>query len=52
MVLLGADFVDMLVVLLQGSKVHPALFAVIGIFYVWCPEIQQKHWRQSKEERN
>lgn len=34
MVLSGVDFVDMFAVLLQGSKAHPALFAVIGIFYV------------------
>lgn len=52
MVLSGVDFVDMFAVLLQGSKAHPALFAVIGIFYVWCPGIQQKYRRQSKEKRN
>lgn len=37
-VLPGVGFVDMLAVLLQGGKAHPALLAVIGIFDVCCPE--------------
>ena len=35
-------FVDVLAVLLQGGKAHPALLAVVGIFDVCYPETQEK----------
>lgn len=37
-VLLGVHLVDVLPVVLQGGEAHPALLAIIGIFYVWVHE--------------
>lgn len=41
-VLPRVGLMDVLAVLLQGGKAHPALLAVIGIFNVCRPEMQQK----------
>lgn len=47
------DFMDILVVLLQGGKAHLELLEVTGIFNVCCPETQQKPERakKSREKR-
>lgn len=37
-VLLGVHLVDVLAVILQSGEAHPALLAVIRIFYVWFRE--------------
>lgn len=42
------DFMDILVVLLQGGKAHLELLEVTGIFNVCCPETQQKPERAKK----
>lgn len=56
-VLPGMGFMDMFAVLLQGGKAHLALFGVIRIFNVCCPETQQrpervKESRGKKKEKN
>lgn len=48
-VLSGVDLVDVLAVLLQGGKAHPALPAVVGIFNVWCPGMSQR-WRRLRTQ--
>ena len=37
-VLLGVHLVDVLAVVLQSGEAHPALLAVVGVFYVWFHE--------------
>lgn len=37
-VVLGVHLVDVLAVILQSGEAHPALLAVIRIFYVWFRE--------------
>lgn len=50
-VLAGVGFVDVLAVLLEGGKAHPALLAVVGIFDVCRPETQQKPQSAKKSEK-
>lgn len=50
-VLPGMGFVDVLAVLLEGGKAHPALLAVVGIFDVCRPDTQQKPQSAKKSEK-
>lgn len=50
-VLAGVGFVDVLAVLLQGGKAHPALLAVVGIFDVCHTETQQTGGKETKKRK-
>lgn len=49
-VLLRVHLVDVLAVVLQRGEAHPALLAVVGIFYVWLQDSRRgRHHRHPSE---